>query len=87
MVNAVYASCSIMMRIPTDEPYDLPSPLLVFFQTSSQEVLQMEPITEKFQEVFSRKKLNVTIMPVGDTILDDPAEDGIDKILCLLGNK
>ena len=37
------------MGIPTKEWYDIPYPGLIFFQTSSQEVLQMEPITDKFK--------------------------------------
>ena len=76
-----------MMGIPTKEWDDLPSPGLMFWQTSSQEVLQMEPITDKFQEVLSRKKRNPNIMCVRDTILASEAESGIDKNGCLLKNQ
>ena len=47
----------------------------------------MEPITDKYQELFSRNKLNYNIMHVGDTILAAVAEAGIDINLCLLKNK
>ena len=49
LVNVEYASCSLMMDITTKEWDDITSPGLMFYQTSSQEVLYMEPITYKFQ--------------------------------------
>ena len=39
----------------------------------------MEPITDKFLEVFLLNKLNAKIMRVGDTILADAAEAGIGE--------
>ena len=74
-----------MMGIPTNSWYDLPYTVLMFYQTSSQEVLHMEPIIDKFQELFSCKK-NANIMCVGDTILDAAAESGIGENMCLLEN-
>ena len=69
LVNVEDSLCSIIMGIPTKEWDDLPSPGVMFLHTSPQEVLYMEPITYKFQEVFSHKKLNANIISVGDTIL------------------
>ena len=66
-----------MMGIPTKEWDDLQYPGLMFCQTSSQEVLQMEPIIDKFQEVLSRKKCNANIMRLRDTILATGSEAGI----------
>ena len=37
--------------------------------------------------MFLFKKWNVNIMCVGDTILDDEAEAGIDENCCLIDNK
>ena len=45
MVNVKDASCSLMMGIRTKELDELPSPGLMFFHTSSQEILQTEHIT------------------------------------------
>ena len=39
----------------------------------------MEPITDKFQKVFSRIKRNANIMRVGDTIMAAIEEAGIDE--------
>ena len=75
-----------MMVIPTKDWDDLPYPGLMFYQTSSQEVLHMEPITYKVQEVFSHNKRNDNIMLVGDIILAAAAEDSIDENCCLLNN-
>ena len=47
LVNAEDESCTPMMGIPTEQWDDLPPPVLMFFQTSSQEVFQMEPITDE----------------------------------------
>ena len=44
LVNVEYASCSLMMDVPTKEWDDLLSPVNMFCQNSSQEVLKMEPI-------------------------------------------
>ena len=77
MVNVEDVSCSLMMGIPTKEWDDLPSPGIIFFQTLSHEVLHMEPITNKVQEVLARKKLNANKMCMGDTILDAVAEASI----------
>ena len=59
----------------------------MFFQTSSQKAFQMEPITDKFLEVFLLNKLNAKIMRVGDTILADAAEAGIGENWWLLVNQ
>ena len=66
------------MGIPTKEWDDLPSPGLIFFYTSSHEVLNMEPFTDKSQELFSLNKCDANIMHVGDTILDAASEAGIE---------
>ena len=50
----------------------------MFYQTSSQEALHMKLITDNFQEVLSRNKINDNIMRVGDNILDYAVEDGIN---------
>ena len=57
-----------------------------FFQTSSQEVLQIEPTKDKVQWVLLNNKQNVKIMRVGDTILAATAEAGIDENWCLIDN-
>ena len=41
LADVDYVSCSLMMVIPTEEWDDIPSPGLMFFQTSPQEFLQM----------------------------------------------
>ena len=79
MVNVEDVSCSLMIGIPTKEWDDLPSPGIIFFQTLSHEVLHMEPITNKVQEVLSRNKRNSNIMLLLDNILADAAESGIDE--------
>ena len=76
-----------MMGIPTEEWDYLPSPGLMFYHTSPQEVLQMKLITDKVQEVLSRNKHNANIMHVGDTILDDAAEAIIDENVCHIDNQ
>ena len=48
------------------------------FQTSSQEVLQMEPITDEVKENNLRNKRRSNIMRVWNTILAAEAESGID---------
>ena len=57
------------------------------FQTSSQEVLHTEFITDETKEVFSHKKRNSNIMCMGDTILATAADVGIDENWCLLENQ
>ena len=59
----------------------------MFLQNSSQEVLQMEPITDKAKDMFLRNKRNAIIMHVGDTILDAAAESVIDENWCFIGNQ
>ena len=68
-----------MEGILTKEWDDIPYPGIIFFQTSPQEVLQMEPITDKVQEVFSRNKHNAKIIDAVDTILDASEEAVIDE--------
>ena len=87
MVNVEYASCSLMMGIPTKEWDEPPYTGLMFFQTSSKEVLHMEPLTDKPQELFSCNKRNTNIMRVVDTILDAALESGIDKNWFLIDNQ
>ena len=87
LVNTEDASCNLIMGIPTEELDGLPYPGLVFCQTSSQEVLQMEPITDESKEMFSHKKRNDNIMCVGDTILAAAEEAVIDKKIVALSNK
>ena len=79
-------SCSLIMGIPTKEWDDIPSPVLIFYQTSSQAVLKMEANIEESQEALSQNNHNANIMRVGDTILDTSAEAGIDENWCLLDN-
>ena len=76
-----------MEGILTKEWDDIPYPGIMFFQTSPQEVLQMEPITGKVQEVFSRNKHNTTIIRVGDTILAAATESAINEDWFLLDNQ
>ena len=52
-----------MMGFPTEEWDKLPSPGLMFFQTSTQDVRQ----TESINNIVS--KVDASIMHVGDTIL------------------
>ena len=87
LVNVEDSSCSIMMGIPPIEWDHLQSPIFMFFQTSSQEVLQMEPIIDKVQEALLHKKQDSNIMHVGDTILAAAEESGIDEYWCLLNNQ
>ena len=79
MVNVEDASCSLLMGTPTKEWDDLPSPGITFFQNSSKKLFQMEPITDKSQEVLLCNKHNANIIYDGDTILTDVLESGIDK--------
>ena len=67
-----------MVGAPTKEWGKLKSPGLVIFQTSTQEVLQTEPIKN------SVKKGNASIMHVGDNILAAASETRIDESWCLL---
>ena len=74
------------MGIHTKEWDDIPSSELMFCQTSPQEVLQMQPIIYKPQEVFSRNKHNAKIIDAVDTILDASEEAVIDENWWLLDN-
>ena len=47
----------------------------------------METFTEKFQELFLRKKHNSNITLVGDIILAAAVESSIDENWCLLKNQ
>ena len=69
-----------MMGSPTKELGELPSPSLMFCQTSIQEVRQNEPINN------SVRKGDASIMHVGNTILVAAAEAGIDENWWLLDN-
>ena len=77
-MNAEDASCSLITGIPTKEWDDITYPGLTFSQTSSQEVFNMEPITDEAKWMFSHNKHNYNIIYVGDTILDSEVEAGID---------
>ena len=74
LVNVKDASCSLMMVSPTEKWGKLPSHGLMFCQTSTQEFRQTKPINN------SARKVDAITMHVGDTILDDAVEDGIDEI-------
>ena len=69
------------MRSPTEEWGELPSPGLMFCQTSTQEVRQTESINNIV------RKGDAIIMHVGNTILAAAAEAGIDENWCLLDNQ
>ena len=69
------------MGSPTEEWGKLPYPGLMFCQTSTQEVRQTEPINNSVRES------DVSIMHVGNTILDAVAEAVIDENLCILDNQ
>ena len=73
LLNVKDASCSIMMGSPTKEWGGPPSPELMFCKTSTQEVLKTEPINNNM------KTGSTSIIPVGDIILADAAEAGINK--------
>ena len=75
------------MGIPTKEWDGLPYPGFMFYQTSSQEVIQMNSITDESQQVFSHNKHNYNILRVGYTTLDASEESGIDENWCLLDNQ
>ena len=78
LVNLKDSSCSLMVGIPAKEWDDLPSTGLIGFQTSSQEVLQTQPSTDKIEEELWHKKFNDSVLRVGDTILAAASESGID---------
>ena len=79
LVNVEDASCSLVLGIPTKEWYNIPFPWLMFCQTLSQEVLQMDTNTYKSQEVFLYNNNNSNIMLVGYTILVAEVESVIDN--------
>ena len=66
-----------MLGIPTKEWYDLPSPGIMFCKTLPQELLQMDTIKDKSQDLLLYNKNNPNIMRVRDTILAAAAESGI----------
>ena len=76
-----------MMGIPTKDWDEIPSTGLMFCQTSSQEVLQTEPITYRLKYIFLRNKRNTNRMSVGDNILADSAGSCTDENWCLIDNQ
>ena len=70
-----------MMGSTTKEWGELPYHGLMFYQTSTQESRQTESINN------SVRKGDTSIMHVGNTILADVAEAGIDENWCLLDNQ
>ena len=81
LVNVKDALYSLMMEYPTEEWVKLPSPGLMVFETSNQEVKQNESINN------SVRKVDTSIIHVGDAILDTAAEAGIDENYYLLNNQ
>ena len=81
LVNVKDASCSLMMVSPNKEWGELPSPGLMFCQTSTQESRQTESINNSVRKGYSR------IKHVGNTILAAAADSGIDENWCLLDNQ
>ena len=69
------------MGAPIEEWGETPSPGLMFYHTSTKEVPQTEPINN------NTKKGNTRIMHMGNTILADAAEAGINENWCLLDNQ
>ena len=67
LVNVKDTLCSLMMGSYTEEWDKLPSPDLMFFQTSTQEVRKTKTINS------SVSKGDASIMHVGNKILDDAA--------------
>ena len=72
LVNVKEASCSLIMGEPTEEWGKPPSPGLMLFQNSTQEVLQTKHI------INNMKKGNARIIHVGNTILTTAVEVGIN---------
>ena len=81
LVNVKDALCSLVMGCPIEEWGELPSPDLMFCQTSTQEAPKTESINN------SVRKDDCIIMHVGNTILAAAAEAGIDENSCLLDNQ
>ena len=81
LVNVKGALCSLIMGSSTEEWGELPSPGLMFCQTSTQETRQTESISN------SVRKGDASIMHMGDTILAAAAEAGINENWCLLDNQ
>ena len=73
LTNVKDALCSLMMGSPTYEWGELPSPGLMFCQTSTQEARQNQYINN------SVNKGDASIMHVGDTIRAAAAEAGFDE--------
>ena len=80
LINVKYAPCSIMMGAPTEEWGEPTSPGSMFYQNSTQEVLNNEPIK-------NMKKVNASIIHVGNTILAAAVVTIINENLCLLDNQ
>ena len=72
-VSVKDASCSLAVGAPTKEWVKLPSPSLMLFQTSTQEVPQNEPTNN------SVSKGNAITIPVVNNIMAASVEAGIDK--------
>ena len=70
-----------MMGSPTKEWGEPPSLGLIFFQTSTQEVPQTEPVNKNM------RKGNAIIIHVGDNILAASAEAGNNKNWCLIDDQ
>ena len=81
LVNVKNAPCGLMMGAPTKEWGKLPSPGPMLFQTSTQEVPQIELINNSVREG------NAIIMHVVNTILAAAVEAVIDENWCLLDNQ
>ena len=80
-VTAKDSLCSLTMGSPNNEWGEIPSPGLMFCQTSTQEVRLTESINN------SVRKGDARIMHVGDTILVAEVEAGIDENWCLIDNQ
>ena len=59
----------------------------MFCQTSLQELLKTEPVTEKIKEKFLDNTDNISVMYVGYNILVAAAEYEIDEKNCLLNKQ
>ena len=81
LVNVKDTSFSLMMGSTTEEWSELPSPGLVFCQTSTQQAQQTEYINNIV------RKGDASILHMGDTILTVAAEAGIDENQCLFDNQ
>ena len=73
LVNVIDTSCSIMIRTPTKEWDEPPSPGIMFCQNSMQDILQIEPKNDNI------KKGNTRIMHAVDTILATASDTMINE--------